>query len=368
MMLLISALAFVLLLTLLIIIHELGHFTLAKLFKIDVEEFGFGLPPKAKSLFRSGGTEFTLNWVPFGGFVRLKGENEVNVEKRFEPGSFASAPYHARILILGGGVFMNFMLAFVLLVIGFWVGEWVPNHYTTDTQFEVAAAQGEIIFQKGVFVQEILKDGAADKAGLQKGASILAVDGKTVTTPEDVLALQKDKETVQYTVEEGKARVRRTIDLTLTEGKAGVALAPTLVSATKRSFGRAVTLALNETTFMTVQTVIGMYHLGKSLLTEFAVPAGITGVVGIYALTYASVQDGFATYMQLVALLSLSLAILNILPLPALDGGRLMFVFIEMIIRRPLNQQFELLVNAAGFFLLIALIVIITFNDVIHLF
>lgn len=119
---------------------------------------------------------------------------------------------------------------------------------------------------------------------------------------------------------------------------------------------------------MTDQTVRGIFSLIKSLATRAHVPEGITGIVGIWGLTYTSVQEGFMTYLRLVALLSLSLAILNVLPLPALDGGRLLFVLVEMVIRRPLNQQFELITNAVGFFLLIALILIITFNDVIHLF
>lgn len=119
---------------------------------------------------------------------------------------------------------------------------------------------------------------------------------------------------------------------------------------------------------MTVQTVKGMRNLFQSLATRGHVPEGITGIVGIAVLTHSSVQEGFMTYLRLVALLSLSLAILNVLPLPALDGGRLLFVLAEMILRRPLNQRFEIVTNAIGFFLLIVLILIITFNDVIHLF
>ncbi len=119
---------------------------------------------------------------------------------------------------------------------------------------------------------------------------------------------------------------------------------------------------------MTIQTIKGIGGLVMSLVTTARVPEGITGIVGIAVLTYSSVQEGLMTYLRLVALLSLSLAILNVLPLPALDGGRLLFVLMETIIRRPLNQRFEIMTNAIGFFALIALIVIITLNDVIHLF
>lgn len=370
MMIFVSALAFIVLLTLLIIIHELGHFLLAKFFGVDVEEFGFGLPPRAKTLFWSGATKFTLNWVPFGGFVRLKGENEINVERRFERGSFAAATIPARILILAGGVAMNFMLAFLLLVLGFSVGRWVPNFYKSMDALQEAASRGEVFLETGVYIQDVLPGGPAAKAGVVKDAAIKSVDGVAVNVPEDVLKIQRGKSRVVYELIEGKGHTERTVSVSLEGGKSGIAISPfaAKLSAPRRSITTAVRLAGHETAFMTIQTIRGIGSLLHSLATTGKVPEGITGVVGIAVLTYSSVQEGFMTYLRLVALLSLSLAILNILPLPALDGGRLLFVLVEMILRRPLNQRFELLVNAIGFFLLIALIIIITFNDVIHLF
>ena len=367
---LISAFAFVLLLTLLIIIHEMGHFIAAKFFGVTVEEFGFGLPPKALTLFKQGGTLFTLNWVPFGGFVRLKGENEISVEKRFDKGSFASASFTARITILCGGVFMNFVLAFILLTIGFSVGHWVPNFYTSIEQMQEAAARGEISMETGVYITDVMPGGPAAKAGVVKDSAIQSVDGTMVKKPEDVVTLQKGKAKVTYVLMEGKDKHMRTVQVSLDSGKSGIAISPfaAKLSAPLRSPLAAVKLALRETSFMTVQTVTGIANLIHSLATKGHVPTGITGIVGIAVLTYSSVQEGLMTYLRLVALLSLSLAILNILPLPALDGGRLLFVLVEMVLRRPLNQRFELITNAIGFFLLIGLIIIITFNDVIHLF
>ncbi len=367
---LISALAFILLLTLLIIIHELGHFTLAKLFKVDVEEFGFGLPPRALTLFKKGGTIFSLNWVPFGGYVRLKGENEINLEKRFDQGSFASASIPARLLILSGGVLMNFTLAFVLLTIGFSVGRWVPNFYSSIDELQTAASKGEISLELGVYITEVMPGSPAAKAGIVKDSAIQRINGVNVEKPEDVIAFQVGKKKVTYELMEGTEKKIRSVDVTLVDGKSGVAISPfaAKLSAPKRSVAKAVQLAGKETVFMTEQTVKGIFTLIKSLATTGHVPESITGIVGIAVLTYSSVQEGFMTYLRLVALLSLSLAILNILPLPALDGGRLLFVLVEMVIRRPLNQRFELMTNAIGFFLLIGLIIIITFNDVIHLF
>lgn len=366
---LITVVAFILLLTLLIIIHELGHFAAAKFFGVEVEEFGFGLPPRAKTLFTRGKTVFSLNWIPFGGFVRLKGENEVDAVKRFEHGSFASASFHARILILCGGVLMNFLLAFSLLTLGFSVGRWVPNFYQSMEEMQEASGRGEIFLETGVYISDVLPGGPAAKAGIVKESAIQSIDGVPVTTPADVIEFQKGKSRVTYVLIEGKD-TSRTVVVTLEDGKSGIAISPfaAKLSAPLRPVLTAVKLAKKETVFMTVQTVHGILNLFRSLATKGHVPEGITGIVGIAVLTYSSVQEGFMTYLRLVALLSLSLAILNILPLPALDGGRLLFVLIEMVLRRPLNQRFELMVNATGFFLLIALIIIITFNDVIHLF
>ncbi len=367
---LISAIAFVVLLTLLIIIHELGHYLSAVFFKVEVEEFGFGLPPKATTLFTSGKTKFTLNWVPFGGFVRLKGENEIDLEKRYAQGSFAKASIFSRLVILFAGVAMNFVLAFILLTFGFSVGKWVPNFYQTIEQMEQAASEGEIFLKTGVYVNDVAPDGTAAAAGITKDSAIVSVDGMVVEKPEQLIELQKGKAQVTYEVKASRHAPIETVVVKLADGKSGVAISAYAaeLSAPNRSVGKAVMLAFKETEFMTVQTVLGMGNLVRSLVTRGHVPEGITGIIGIAVLTHSSVQEGFMTYLRLVALLSLSLAILNVLPLPALDGGRILFVLAEMVLRRPLNQQFELMVNAIGFFVLIGLILIITFNDVIHLF
>ncbi len=367
---LISAVAFVLLLTFLILIHELGHFLLARLFGVEVEEFGFGLPPKAKHLFRRGKTDFTLNWIPFGGFVRLKGENAIDLEERYAPGSFAFAPLWARFLILLGGVAMNFALAFTLLVFGFSVGRWVPNFYGNFDELERAAARGEVQMQLGVYVDDVLPGGTAAKAGIMKGSTIESVDGTAMQRPDDLIRAQQGKTDVTYVVLEGANHARRSVHLLLQDGKSGIIISQfaAQLSAPRRSIGAAIVLAGRETTYMTVQTIKGITNLVQSLVFHAHVPEGITGIVGIAVLTNQSVQEGAMTYLRLVALLSLSLAILNVLPLPALDGGRLLFLVIEGVIRRRLNQRFELVTNTIGFFVLISLIVIITFNDVIRLF
>lgn len=366
----VSALAFIVLLTFLILIHELGHYLAARFFGVDVEEFGFGFPPKVRTLFRKWGTDFTLNWIPFGGFVRLKGENAVDLDSRYAQGSFAQARGWQRIIILCGGVFMNFTLAFALLTVGFSVGRWVPNFYSSIDELEKASERGEVSVTFGVYINDVLPGSPAALANISKNSIIDSVNGVHVTRPDDVIEIQQKMQRVTYVILEGEDRRPRTVSLSLQDGKSGIAISPfpSSLSAPRRSIITAVGLALKETQFMTVQTVQGIGTLVRSLVTRGHVPEGITGIVGIAVLTYGSVQEGFMTYLRLVALLSLSLAILNILPLPSLDGGRLLFVLAEMLLRRTLNHRIELLTNTIGFFLLIALIVIITFNDVIHLF
>ncbi|MFA7681455.1 MAG: M50 family metallopeptidase [Candidatus Peribacteraceae bacterium] len=367
---LLSVLAFVVLLTVLVLIHEFGHFLAARSAGVIVEEFGFGLPPRAKTLFRRGTTIFTLNWIPFGGFVRLKGDNVLTLGESRAQGSFGSVSIGKRIIILIAGVLMNLALALVLLTIGFSFGRWIPTYFTLE-DMQQAADKGIIHLSLGVLITDVESGAGAAKVGVPPKSLLTAVDGVPVTTPEDVPALQEDKWRVTYTVLTGeKWDVEEEYKVVLDEGKAGIALVlfPRELSAPPHDFLLSVQLALRETWAVSRQTISGIGQLFRSLAQTGTVPEGITGFVGIAQLTYTSVQAGFMTYLRLVALLSLSLAVLNILPFPALDGGRLIFVLVEFIGRRPVNRRFELITNALGFVFLIGLLLFITFYDVIRLF
>ncbi len=199
----------------------------------------------------------------------------------------------------------------------------------------------------------------------------MAVDVTHVVVPSDVAVLQEGKQRVTYTVLTGENwEMESEYTISLKDGIAGVNLVPfpRILSAPQRPVKIALSLAFREAWTVSYNTVIGIGHLVSSIVRTGTVPEGIAGIVGIAQMTHASVQEGFMTYLRLVALLSLSLAILNILPFPALDGGRLIFVFAELIGRRPVNRRFELITNAFGFMFLIFLIVFITFHDVVRLF
>lgn len=365
-----SAVAFIFLITGLILVHEFGHYIVARLSGVDVQEFGFGLPPRAFTLFRWRGTRFTVNWIPFGGFVRLKGENAITQADSRERGSFPSASIFRRSLILLAGVGMNFLVAFVIFLGGFSIGKWVPTYIEFD-DMKAAGARGEISLTIGAVIEDVLKGGGADEAGVPVPSVVLSVDGVPVDAGEAVMALQQGKRRVTYVVRpvgDADAPVQE-FSVRVDDGKTGVYLntVPLHASAPVRGPIEAVRLSLREVRVVTAQTVLGIARLFGSLASQGTVPAGVTGIVGIAQLTYSSVQEGFGVYLRLVALLSLSLAVLNVLPFPALDGGRLLFVLSELIVR-PGSRRIEAATNAVGFVFLLLVILLVTFYDVLRLF
>jgi len=370
-----SALAFLLLLTLLVIVHELGHYATAKLAGVTVEEFGFGLPPRAKKLFTWKGTLFSLNWIPFGGFVRLQGETSMDPKERDRKGSFAAASIPARLIILFAGVFMNFLLAIALLTLGFWLWRWIPTYLNLDDLHAGAQVQ-EVDVEWGLFIAEVIPGSNAEAAGVFSGALLAKVNGEGVETVDEVLALQKGKRSVTYTVlsqlegEEAALGEEQTFDVRVQEGKTGVAISEyaVAIAGRERTFREGLSLAWRETWTVVTQTVLGAGRLLRSIIYEGRIPKGIAGIVGIAQLTHASVQEGLMTYLRLVALLSLSLAALNILPFPALDGGRMIFLFVEIITGRPMYRRLEVITNAMGFLIILFLIFAITLNDILRIF
>lgn len=366
MLLIISALAFFFLITGLILIHEFGHFIAARKAGVVVEEFGFGLPPRAKTLFTWQGTAFTLNWIPFGGFVRLKGENEEEGKK--SKGSFSQASILTRCVILIAGVTMNFLLAILIFLFGFSYGQWIPTYLTLD-EMEQASARGDIHLKLGVVIDDVLSGGGAEDAKIPKGSVLVSIDGKAVTHPGDVVDNQKGKASVRYVYVPAGDTAEKMVTVRVDGGKTGLYLrsVPLELSAPKRNILDAAAFSIRETGVVTTQTVLGIARLFGSLAQSGQVPAGVTGIIGIAQLTYTSVQEGFIVYLRLVALLSLSLAVLNILPFPALDGGRMLFVLSEIFVK-PGNRRIEAVTNAVGFVVLLLLILIVTLFDVFRLF
>lgn len=524
----------------LVLIHELGHFMAARSAGIRVEEFGFGFPPR---IFKKkvGETTYTLNAIPFGGFVKLFGEDSSDKGVLTDKRSFASKSPWVRTKVILAGVFMNFVLAIVLLTIGFifgiepllvteqdlfsnleqgnivsspgvFVGSLdgkavglgiqvgdqivsINNHpilnsdsveifrkggakkdiditvrsdknnderklhipltggdktygihlkpYTEfprlailDVKPESASAKagikiGDVIIKmndeevfyhgdfetllaeasgvkfdllrgnkivkiavdlpdpKKVVIADVFENSAALAAGMQKGDIIIEVDGAKVYKPEEVVDILKKNpgKEMEYKL----SRASREIEIKAKSGEGnllGIALSSVapyinseisiyrdsiLTSVTeikKVSYGpfKAFSKAISETVRLTGLTVSAFTRTIKTIVSKFTVPDEIGGPVQIAYYTHTFVQEGFFALLRFTALLSLSLGVMNVLPIPALDGGRLLFIVIEVILRRRVNASLEAVAHSIGFVLLMLLILLVTYSDIVKLF
>lgn len=535
--LIISGIAFILIFSLIILIHEFGHFYMAKRAGIKVEEFGLGLPPRIwGKKFKKNGTLYSFNWIPFGGFVRLYGEDSTDAKMIKDPKSFASKPLRKRMAVVVAGVFMNFVLAFTLLTIGFTAGiqplivnsddvlsalnsgiieidhgaiveeveegsaaekaglkaedvilsinevpfldpfgqlqniegtldvlrdgqnvqvvlpmheesnvsfginmydamylprvvirdvkkesesavaglqngdviltmNGTPIYWVTDYQ-ELASSQNEIDFEilrnyevlpitvdyedkQRVIIANTVLESPAYKAGFQIGDILLSIDGEPVTVAQD--SINKTAESIGKELTYVVDRNGEELEIKVApgdEGRIGVGIISMIsyknnqlsvynsdivttikkINDVQYPFHLAIGQALNECGRLAVLTVDMFGNVVQSIFSKFAVPEGVAGPVGIASMTHMFVQDGLLALLRFTALLSLSLAVINILPFPALDGGRLLFLLLEAVRGKRIPAKWEALIHAFGFFLLIGLIVLITYSDILNIF
>lgn len=350
-----TLLLFLLVLGLLVAVHEFGHFWTARRLGIAVEEFGFGFPPRLIG-WRRGGTLYSLNVIPFGGFVRLRGEDRA---ASHDPQSFAAARPRTRAAIVVSGVVMNAVVASLLLSLAFALGIPAPADQTLP---------GARISQPRVLIAQVLADSPASTAGLKPGDRILAVAGRTVTSDEPV----RDTLTtsVGQAVELSVADRAGTRAVTVTPvdvdrsglGRIGVAL-ENVVTA-RYPLHWAVANGVQATVRLSGEVVRSLGHLVRDLVVARRLSPDIAGPVGVAVLTGQARDLGFPILVQFVALLSLSLAVLNLAPFPGLDGGRLAFVMLEGIRGRALDARVERWTHTLGYVLLLALIVAVSVKDV----
>lgn len=534
-----TVIAFVVIFSVIVLIHELGHFVTARRNGVKVEEFGFGLPPKIWGIKR-GGVLYSINLLPFGGFCKLLGEDSHDQKSLADPQSFGSKPLGVRAKIIVAGVLMNFILAILLLSIGFSIGI-KPLMITSDDIFtnisngtvettsgvviksvekaspaanagfqdgdvimqmndkditdisalekifeklpaqwpamkirrgnsimnvkfgggtdlnsgitlydaffmprvaiknvaeksEAAAAgvkAGDVIikingeqiydldrftealnesmhidislmrdyriynfamnqpFRKSAIISSVLIDSLAEKAGFMKGDYILQVGEKIIMSPKQVIEAIKNYagKKIEILVERNGAMVVIPIKPNL-KGEIGLLISkvfyigsnqitaytdtvPTSIlkiNDVKYPVYKAVWASITESWRMAVFTVEMFGKLVRDVLGTLHVPESVSGPVGIAHMTYVFVKEGFSSVIRFAALLSLSLAVLNILPFPGLDGGRLLFIIAEGISGRKVNQKFESLTHFIGFILLLFLVLFVTYKDIISLF
>lgn len=307
-MIIFSILAFFLIFSTLIIVHEFGHYYAAIKSGVKVEEFGLGMGKKLLG-YKRGETEFTLNLIPFGGFVRMLGEEDDSKDPR----SFGQAVLYKRMIITLAGVFMNFVMAITFLTVLFTVG--------TDPIL-VSQADVERAYDNGVIA--------------------FTVGGERMT-PDEIKALQDRTQPVVFEY----------------------------LQQTKAPFPQSVWLATTETVRISWAVLEKAAEIPVELIQKQQVPEGLAGPVGIAEVTHKVLPQGFMALLKLTALLSISLAVMNLLPIPALDGGRFIFQILELMLKPfglKQNEKLENVAHMAGFGLLMGLLVIITWNDISRIF
>jgi regulator of sigma E protease len=366
----------------LVVVHEFGHFIFARRNGVEVEEFGIGFPPKIwskKIKSKKGNYIFSLNWIPLGGFVRLKGEHDSDTEK----GTFGAASLGAKTKIMAAGVGMNLLAALVIFTAVAWIG--MPQ--IIDNQFTIASDSKLIKEAKDkntVFVgnKGITSKSPADKAGIKPGDQILSVGSTVIDTPQKLVDTTKANagKDVTVTFIHNDKKISKQLKLNTTSPFLGVGpVSGQYGFDFKRSTWSAPVVAVGVTKQFTVLTVQG---LGKALKGVGSIIAGtftgnskartagqteasgqVSGPIGIFKVLYAGASQGIGYVLFIVGIISLSLAIMNVLPIPALDGGKLFFTYLARIRGRQLSEQFENYAYGISFMVLIGLMVLISIVD-----
>lgn len=425
---------FVVILGILVFVHELGHFLVARRNGIRAHEFGFGLPPrivglqfvsgeklekisqerslkveisdtqeeggpeiiqeviteKTQEIDRlqsvrkwrfiwgrydgdneeektdlqeardnrfAGGTVYSLNWIPIGGFVRIKGEDRENQDAD----SFAVKSAWTRIKVLGAGVAMNFIFAWAILSLVFFLG--VPE----------AVAPEDNLSQGKIQISEVAVKSPAENNGLQIGDEVARIQNgfefTSVKSVQDYINANKGKE-ISLKIIRGKEIVEFKAtpreESPANEGALGVGLVQTV--AVKYPWYQAIWEGLLSVYNLTLTIMVGIFDMFKNLIIGQGAKIEVAGPVGIAFLTKQVASLGMIYVLQFAAILSINLGIINALPIPALDGGRILFILIEKIRRRPISQKVEQVSHTIGFALLIGLMILITFRDIMKFF
>ena len=362
-----SIIIFIIILAILIFVHELGHFIVAKKSGVRVDEFALGFPPRLFS-WQYGETRYALNLIPFGGYVKIYGEtpDEESLSGPDSTRSLVNKPKKIQALVLVAGVSFNMLLAWILLSLGFMIG------------LPLAVADvpvGGIVENQALTIVSVLAESPAELAGLKPGDEIVqltntsdSVIPSTPTmvrdfisesdTPIDFHLLRSGIETV-ITVEPVSGLLADLPAVGIATEEVGIVSLPFFRSL---YYGARYTFDITALMITSLGQIIVDLLSGQSLETLIVGPVGIVGLVGDAA------SLGFIHLLTFTALISINLAIINLLPFPALDGGRILFLVIEALKGSPIKPNVANTLNLIGFSILILLMLFVTFNDIIRLF
>lgn len=358
-MLWLTILVFIGLLLVLVLAHEWGHFIAARRAGCGVVEFAFGFPPRLFSFVRRG-TRYSFNLLPIGGYVKIEGEDMDDPSPG--PANFASKTPWQRLLILAAGVLMNVVLAAVLLSIQAGIG--IPTLVTEENVDRVRDIK--------TFIIDVTANSPAEQAGIEPLDRVVSIDAVANPTAKQIQSLVTENLGQPIAVElerQGAHKIVETIprlEWPAEEGALGVTLQETGLE--RVGWPRAPLVGGERTGHMLVSIGSQFWLLLQRLASEGTMGEVITGPVGIAIYTNEVTNLGVSYILEFAALISLNLALINILPFPALDGGRILFVGLEILFRRRLPARWEQATHMTGFALLILLMLFITFKDITRFF
>jgi len=373
-------------LSVVVFFHELGHFILAKIFKIRVEEFGFGYPPRVCGFVRSSGKKFrfkfflgknepleaktrtiySLNWIPFGGFNKLKGE--LGGKSNDDPDSFFVQVWWKKALVAAGGILMNIILAFFIFALCYFVG--LPQDVEQING-------GKILRPVGIQIGMVMPDSPADQAGLKIGDVILGLDGqefKQVKEIQDYIEI-KINQPLEIKVKRQKEIINSTVnvvsgqqifdDMKESRGVIGIALSQTAIVA--YPWHKSIVLGVKTTISLTGRLFHGLWLILKNLVVHQKMIGQLLGPVGITTMAGDMARVGFIYLLQFIGLLSVAIGVFQVIPFPALDGSRIVFSIIEGVRRKPISSKVELISINIGFYVLLLLLLFITIKEIFNL-
>lgn len=356
-------------LALLIIVHELGHLIAAKLSRVRVQEFGVGYPPTALSLGHIGETEFTLNWIPFGGFVRLFGDAGENERG---PGSFMSANHGKQALILFAGVAMNIIVGWTLFTGSYALG--VPRPVEASPEMSAAQVPGSQLF-----IAAVVPGSPAEAAGIKAGDELVGVEDNRGAVPTSLSAagvreFVSDRGGKQLLVSYARAGATSTTGVIPANAvipgasdRAGIGIDLVLITSSPLSLPEAAAMAAK--TSMNAFLAVGesLWSIIKNAVLGSLSLQGIVGPVGLVSVVGDASNAGFAQVLALAAFISINLAVINLVPIPLLDGGRLVIVGLESVIRRRTPKLAIHLLNTVGIVAIALLMIVVTYHDIARL-
>ncbi|HMP67425.1 MAG TPA: site-2 protease family protein [Candidatus Paceibacterota bacterium] len=362
-----SIIIFIIILGILIFVHELGHFLIAKKSGIRVDEFAVGFPPRLWSKIKDG-TRYSLNLIPFGGYVKIFGEtidDESADPNRAD--SFVNKSRMTQASVLVGGVVFNVIFAWILLSISFMSG------------FPTVVSEGDSTNLENSFVVvgNVFENSPAQIAGIQSADKIIEIknqndmiSGNQITISRIQEIISNSTEPVDITIVRKNSEISLSIqpELEIISNAPAIGISMQRITNTKLPFFFAVKESYITTGQMIVDISVGLSKLIYDAFTGNGSFDNVAGPVGIVKIVGNAADFGFVYLLGFTAFISINLAVLNILPFPALDGGRLVVVLIESIIRRPLKPQIVNVVNLVGFIILILLMIIITIKDFSRIF